>query len=297
MGEETREVNGTRDSFSVVGRTSNDAVAAQIAAAWRRRLWRIVIVASVIALVAAVVGGLFMMRTQSVRKDVACMRNELGETLTSMIHGDANQAVARHLPAFVDAVGRWDRKFAERMRDFRGLDTEINAVQTAHRDGETAERWRRELENVSPTQRGALWQKSVKAQAEEMQKRYPNVEKVPGWRDWLKDIWKEFGFGLRHGLLWPVGIFQRLTELVRGGSAVSRLDFGDCLHYLIFPYRLSTFTLLCLVGIALVTVGFGYLLCWVGLKTRLSALSYVGLLYFLYLFNIAFFIVWHEVTK
>ena len=50
-------------------------------------------------------------------------------------------------------------------------------------------------------------------------------------------------------------------------------------------------------GIALVTSGVGYLLCWIGLKWRFGWLSYVGLLYFLYLMNVAVFIAWLEVTR
>ena len=52
-----------------------------------------------------------------------------------------------------------------------------------------------------------------------------------------------------------------------------------------------------LAGIALVTSGLGYLLCWLGMKSRFGWLSYLGLIYFLYLVNVAIFIVWLEVTR
>ena len=287
----------TRNRIAGGGGTSNDVIAAQLAAAKGRRIWRIVLVSNAVAILAAIAGCLFMMGSSGVKADVARMRDEVGERLTMMSLGGANEAVAKHLPRLIDTTTRWDRKFAARRGDFRGMDAEINHVQTMHRLGEMAERWHKELEGLPPTMRNEFWQKSVKAQVEAEQKKWPNRTHKKGADEWLVDLWKEFWFGLKHGALWPIGLYERTSELVRGGRGIDNLEIGDRLRYILFPYQLSGFTLLRLFGIAFVTSGLGYLLCWLGLKSRFGWLSYVGLFYFLYLLNIALFIVWLEVTK
>ena len=284
------------DRFARRRGKGNDANAAIIAAK-RRRIWHIVIVANVIALVASIMGCLFMMRTQGVHSDVAKMRDEVGEALTMMTLGGASEAVARYIPRLIDTTSMWSRKFENRRESFRGMDFEINQVQAMGRLGMAAERWRSELEGVSPMQRNELWQKSIKSQVESEQKKWPNRTHKKGASEWIVDLWKEFYFGMKHGLMWPVGIYEKTRQVAKGGGAIDRLGVGDRLHLILFPYPLSYFTMLRLVGIAFVTSGIGYLMCWLGLKSRFGWMSYVGLAYFLYLLMIALFIVWLEVTK
>lgn len=287
----------TTDGYRHADGSGNDAVAAQLAAKKRRRVWHMVIAANVVAVVATVAGCLFMMRTQGVKADVEKMRNEVGEMLTMMSLGGASESVARHLPALIDTAARWDRNFAKRRESFRGMDAEINQVQAMHRLGDLAERWRKELEGVSPMQRNELWQKGLKARVEAEQKKWPNRTHKKGASEWARDLWKEFWFGLKHGVAWPVGVYQRTYDLARGGASLDRLEIGDRLRYILFPYRLSSFTMLRLAGIALATSGLGYMMCWLGLKSRFGWLSYAGLVYFLYLLNIALFIVYLEVFQ
>ena len=180
----------TRNRIVRTGGTSNEAVAAQLAAAKRRLVLKIVVVANVVALLAAIAGCLFMVRSSGVKTSVEKMRDEIGEALTMMTLGSANEAVAKHLPRLIDTAARWDSKFAERRESFRGLDKEINHVQAMHRLGEMAERWHKELEGVSPTQRGDLWQKSLKAQVEAEQKKWPNRTHKKGSDEWLVDLGK-----------------------------------------------------------------------------------------------------------
>ena len=290
-------MKGTRNRIAESGGTSNDAIVAQLVAAKSRRIWRIVLVSNAVAILAAIAGCLFMMKSSGVKADVARMRDEVGETLTMMTLGGASEAVAKHIPRLIDTTARWDRKFAEKRESFRGMDAEINKVQEMHRLGAAAERWRRDLEGISPMQRNEFWQKSLKAQVEAEQKKWPNRTHKKGADEWLVDLWKELWFGVKHGALWPVGIYERTAELVKGGRGIDSLEIGDRLRYILFPYRLSGFTMLRLLGIVIVTSGFGYLFCWIGLKSRFGWLSYAGLFYFLYLLNIALFIVWLEVTK
>ena len=290
-------MSGILDRFARSGGDGNDAVASRLAAERRRRVWKIVIVANVVALVVSIAGCLFMMRTQGIKSDVAKMSDEVGETLTMMTLGGASEAVARYIPSLIGATARWDRKFAARSEGFRGLDEEINKVQAMHRLGLAAERWRRELEGISPMQRNELWQKSLKAQVEAEQKKWPNRTHQKGVAEWAVDLSKEFWFGVRHALVWPRGLYDRISEIVRGGSAFDKLEFGDCVRYVLFPYRLSSFTMLRIAGIALTTSAIGYLMCWAGLKSRFGWLSYGGLVYFLYLLMFAIFIVWLEVAE
>ena len=289
-------MSGFRDSFARSGRNGNDAAAASLAAARRRRILQIVIGANVVALVAVIVGCLFMMGSQGLRADVAKMRDEVGETLTMMSLGGASEAVSRYLPRLIDTTARWNRKFAAKRERFRGMDAEIDQVQAMQRLGLAAERWRQELEGVSPMQRNELWQKNLKAQVNGEQKKWPNITHQKGVAEWLLDFGKEFWLGVRHGLVWPCGIYDRTAELLRGGDAVAKLEIDDCFRYVLFPYRLSSFTMLRLAGIALTTSVLGYLMCWFGMKSRLGWLSYGGLVYFLYLLMLAIFIVWLEVT-
>ena len=283
--------------FSGPGGARNDAVASRLAAEKRRRIWRTVIIANVVALIASIAGCLFMIRAQGVRADVARMRDEVGETLTMMSLGGASEAVARHIPRLVGTTARWDRRFAEKRESFRGLDEEINQVQAMHRLGLAAERWRWNLEGISPMQRNELWQKGIKAQVEAEQKKWPNRTHERGVAEWLADLGKEFWFGMKHAFVWPVGIYKRTVELVKGGPSIDKLSVGSRLQYILFPYRLSTFTMLRLTGIVLTTSGLGYLLCWLGLKSRFGWLSYAGILYFLYLLMLAVFIVCLEVAR
>ena len=203
--------------------------------------------------------------------------------------------MARHIPRLIDITERWNRKFVERRESFRGLDVEINQVQAMTRLCAAAERWRKELESTSPMQRNDLWQKSLKAQVEGEQKKWPHRVHEKGAGEWMADIGKEFWFGVKHGALWPLGIYERTAELIKGGPGIDRLEIKERLQYIFFPYRLSNFTMLRLAGIALTTSLLGYLICWLGLKSRLGWLSYPGLLYFLYLLMIALFIVYLEV--
>ena len=276
---------------------TNDAIVEQLVAAKGRRIWRIVLISNAVAILAAIAGCLFMMKTQGVKADVAQMRDEVGETLTMMTIGGASEAVAKYIPQLIDTTARWNRKFTARREGFRGMDAEIDKVQEMHRLGVTVELWRKDLEGVPPTMRNELWQKGMKAQVEAEQKKWPNRTHSKGADEWLVDLWKEFWFGVKHGALWPIGIYERTAELVKGGRGIDNLEVGDRLRYILFPYRLSGFTMLRLLGIALVTSTFGYLLCWLGLKSRFGWLSYMGLFYFLYLLNVALFIVWLEVTK
>ena len=287
----------TRNRIAESGGTNNDAVVAQLVTAKGRRIWRIVLVSNAVAILAAIAGCLFMMGSSGVKADVVKMRDEVGETLTMMTLGGASEAVAKHIPRLIDTTARWDRKFAEKRESFRGMDAEINKVQEMHRLGAAAERWRKDLEGISPMQRAEFWQKSLKAQVEAEQKKWPNRTHKKGASEWLGDMGKEFWYGVKHGALWPIGIYERTSELVRGGRGIDNLEVGDRLRYILFPYRLSTFTMLRLLGIVLVTSAFGYLLCWLGLKSRFGWLSYAGLFYFLYLLNIALFILWLEATK
>lgn len=287
---------GTCDRFAGPGGTGNDVVAARLAAAKRRRVWKIVVVANVVAIVASIAGCLFMLRTQGIKADVCEMRDEVGETLTMMSLGGASEAVAKYLPSLISTTARWDRKFATRRDAFRGMDLEIDQVQAMHRLGIDAERWRKELEGVSPMQRNEHWNKSLKSQIEAEQKKWPNRTHEKGASEWLVDLWKEFWFGMKHGFMWPVSMYKNTMVIVKGGGAVDRLDVGSRLRLIFFPYRLSYFTMLRLAGIALVTSAIGYLMCWLGLKSRFGWFSYLGLMYFFYLLMIAIFIVWLEVT-
>lgn len=287
----------TRNRIGEPVERANDAVVAQIVAAKSRRIWRIVLVSNAVAILAAIAGCLFMMKSSGVKADVAQMRDEVGETLTMMTIRGASEAVSKYIPRLIDTTARWDRKFAEKREGFRGMDAEINNVQEMHRLGVTAERWLKDLEGISPMQRNEFWQKSLKAQVESEQKKWPNRTHKKGASEWLGDMGKEFWYGVKHGTLWPVGFYERTAVLVKGGGGIDKLEVGDRLRYILFPYRLSTFTMLRLLGIVLVTSAFGYLLCWIGLKSRFGWVSYLGLLYFFYLLNIALFIVWLEVTK
>ena len=286
-----------RERFAGTHSAANDAVSARLAAERRRRVWRIVIVANAVALVAAIAGCLFMVRTQGVHADIAKMRDEVGETLTMMTMNGASETVARYLPRLIDTTGRWSRKFAAKSESFRGLDKEIDQVQAMQRLGQTAERWRVELEGVSAMHRNELWQKSIKAQVEGEQKKWPNLTHRKGVSEWAVDLLKECWYGVKHGLCWPYGIYERTVEVAKGGRAIDKLNIGERLRYILFPYRLPAFTMLRLLGIAFATSGVGYLMCVIGLKSRFGWLSYVGLVYFLYLLMIALFIVYLEVTK
>ena len=282
---------------AVSGRLGNDEIAAQLAATRRRRIWRMVIGVNVFAMVVAIAGCLLMMKSQGLKVDVSKMRDEVGETVTMMSLGGANEAVAKYLPSLIDTTGRWERKFDARSEEFRGMDLEINQVQAMKRLGRMAEGWRRDLEGISPMQRNELWQRNIKMQVDAEQKSWPNRTHQKGASEWLLDIWKEFWYGLKHGLVWPVTMYENVSTLIKGGSGVDRLDVGERFRFVLFPYRLPTFTMLRVAGITIMTSMVGYLFCWLGLKSRLGWFSYIGLLYFLYLFNIALFIVWLEVTK
>ncbi len=283
----------TRDRFAG---TDNETVATQLVATRRRRVWHIVIVANVVALIAAIAGCLFMIRTHGVQADVARMRDEVGETLTMMSLGGASEAVSRYIPSLLSVIARWDRKFKGRTEDFRKLDNEITQVQDMLMLAAKAERWRKELEGISAMQRSELWQKSLKAQVEGEQKKWPNITHQKGTAEWLLDVSKEFWFGMRAGLVWPCSVYDSVVKLVRGWDNIGDLGVGGCLRLILFPYRLSHFTMLRLTGITFAVSGIGYLMCWAGLKSKFGWLSYLGLIYFIYLINIALFIVWLEVT-
>ncbi|MGN0854787.1 MAG: hypothetical protein ACI4R9_04625 [Kiritimatiellia bacterium] len=277
--------------------TGSDAVAIQLADRRRRLLWRSFAIVGVMALLASIAGCLFMFRTQGLRADLAAMREEVGEELTMMSFGGANEAVARHLPQLIDTTVRWRRKFETKRERFRGMDAEIDQVQQMHRLELAARRWLSDLEAVSPMQRTECWRNHLKAAVEAEQKKWPNRTRRRTAADCIADSAKEIWYGAKHSGMWPIGVCQRTMELAKGGNAVTSLSAGKRLRYILFPYHLSSFTTLRFAAIVLTTVALGYLLCWLGLKSRFGWLSYAGLFYFLYLLNISFFIVWLEVAK
>ena len=67
-------MNEVRDKFSGM---TNDDVVSQLVQRRRRRIWWTAATVSVIALIAAIVGCLFNMRTQGVQSEVAEMRDEI----------------------------------------------------------------------------------------------------------------------------------------------------------------------------------------------------------------------------
>lgn len=274
----------------------NDDIAGKIIRKRHRLIWHIVLAISVAAIIGTIAGCLLMMRSEGVQSEVSKMRDQVGEILTMMSLGGASEAVARYLPSLIDVTGYWDGKFAAKRENFRGLDNEINHVQAMNHLRRSAEIWHKELENVSPMQRHELWQKSLKAAIEAEQKKWPNRTHEKSIFESIAELWVQFYSGIKQGALWPVGIYMRISEIVRGGPAIDRFGFGDCLRYILFPYRLHGFTMLRLCGILVVTTFIGYMLCWLGMKSRFGWLSHVGLLYFLYLLNIAFFIVYLEVS-
>ena len=113
---------GTRNRVAGPDERTNDAITAQLAAAKGRRIWRIVLAANAVAILAAIAGCFFMMGSSGVKTDVAKMRDEVGETLTMMTLGGASEAVAKHIPRLIDTTAQWDRKFAARREGFRGMD-------------------------------------------------------------------------------------------------------------------------------------------------------------------------------
>ena len=287
-------MNGMCDKISG---SSNDAIVSQLVRRRRRCIWWTAATVSVIALIAAIVGCLFKMRTQGVQSEVAEMRDEIGLTLTMMSLGDANEAIAKHIPKLIDTISKWNNKFAKRREGFRGLDREIDQVQEMVSLKAKSELWRKELESVSPTARSELWKRSVKAQIEVEQKKWPNRMQKKSRMEWCSDYLKEFYYGVKYALTWPVGIVGRTVEIMKGGGAIERLDVLDRLRYIFFPYNASSFAMLRLGGIVLTLTGLGYLMCWIGLKSRFGWFSYAGLLYFFYLLIIAIFIICLEVTK
>ena len=88
-----------------------------------------------------------------------------------------------------------------------------------------------------------------------------------------------------------------MSQRTATALGIDNLDVGDRIRYILFPYRLSSFTMLRLLGITLAISALGYLMCYLGLKSRFGWLSYAGLIYFFYLINVAIFIVWLEVTE
>ena len=138
--------------------------------------------------------------------------------------------------------------------------------------------------------------RSEKAKAEAEQTKWPNRTHKRNASEWAAELGKEFFAGARHGALWPAEIYGRLAEISRGGRAIDALDFGEKCRYAFFPYRISSFTMLRLAGTAFSASLLGYLMCFAGTKPRLGALSYAGLVYFLYLLAIALFILYLEVA-
>lgn len=273
----------------------NRQVAAQLAHKRVRRFWRTAIAVAVFALLASVVGCLFMMRSQGVREEVAEMRLEVGSSLTLMLSRDPGEVFARLIPELEQRIVNWKKRFADTSR-FRGMDEEINSVQAMFRLETSVERWRADLEGVSATQRYDTWTRLIQPQIEAEAKNWPNVIKEKRSWEWGVDFGKEFGYGLWHGVTWPYGMWTRLVEVTKMKSN-KNAELFDYIRYVIFPYKLSVFTFIRLAGIIGSVLGLGFLFCWLGTKINcLSPLSYLGLVYFVYLLVAALFILWLEVS-
>ena len=273
----------------------NRQVADQLAHKRVRLFWRSAIAVSTFALLVSVVGCLFMMRSQGVREEVAEMRQDVGASLTQMQSRDPGEVFARCIPALEERLLHWKERFANTSR-FRGMDEEINSVQAMYRLEASVQRWHAELEGVSAMQRHDTWTRLVHPQVEAEAKNWPNVIREKRSWEWGVDFGKEFGYGISHGMTWPYGVWTRLVEVVKmnGNKGAELFDY---IRYVIFPYKLSVFTFIRLAGIIGSVLGLGFLFCWLGTKFNyLSALSYLGLLYFVYLLVAALFIVWLEVA-
>lgn len=89
------------------------------------------------------------------------------------------------------------------------------------------------------------------------------------------NAWRMLHQGITIGGTWPV-------LAVRGATTRQPANLG-LLRRMFFPYFGRTnFHPLHLLGFGLASIGLGYCWCWLGMRFNKSLLSYLGLIYFLY---------------
>lgn len=87
--------------------------------------------------------------------------------------------------------------------------------------------------------------------------------------------------GLLEGVCWPFRMGKRAWECLRPGAFA--IPFGRRFRYIVFPWTLAALSFPWLLGLGFMAAAVGYFLCWLGMKADSLFLSFLGLLYFLFI--------------
>lgn len=87
--------------------------------------------------------------------------------------------------------------------------------------------------------------------------------------------------GLLEGVCWPFKTGKRAWECWKLGAPP--VPFGKKLRYVVFPWTLAAMSFPWLLGLGFMASAVGYFLCWLGMKADSLFLSFLGLLYFLFI--------------
>ena len=87
--------------------------------------------------------------------------------------------------------------------------------------------------------------------------------------------------GILEGVCWPFRAGKRAWECYRPGAPA--VSFGKKMRYIVFPWTLFALSFPWLIGLGFMAAAVGYFLCWLGMKADSLFLSFLGLLYFLFI--------------
>jgi hypothetical protein len=204
------------------------------------------------------------------------------EDIAAMLHGLTHvplRKTDRALGRVQRRVRRWNARFGRRLphMETRFLsNAEIESIERA-RDGlkrleSSIPEWRRRVSSESAAARDEVW----------METRVDILRESTRWKQLARgkppqsNAWRMLYQGIRIGGAWPV-------LAVRGAIMRHPANFGF-VRRMFFPYsRRTNFHPLHLLGFGLASIGLGYGWCWLGMRFNNSSLSYLGLIYFLYM--------------
>ena len=98
----------------------------------------------------------------------------------------------------------------------------------------------------------------------------------------LSDGFRKMSDGVVVGLSWPWIAGSRSFEIWTDANARTA-KFSEKMRVAFFPWRLGALSFPWILGFGALAAAAGYFLCWLGMKANSAILSFMGLLYFLYM--------------
>jgi BMFP domain-containing protein YqiC len=247
---------------------------------WHRGLLRAAVGLGIVGLAALVVAGLLSYERPTLSVEMDRLEGQVKTSLAHLTHVPTRDATGE-LRGFRRMLQKRTGRLQRCMQhvDARSL-TDVDRDRLDRARDELArlkgrvQEWEARLRETPKTRREEVWIKTMVEVLGE-RNRWPiaGVVRAPTSL-WKRHLWSDLEEGVGIGVLWPVrAVVHAVGKRPAGYGRV---------RYMLFPYGRTALRSLHVVGFGLISIGLGYGLCWIGMRLNNAQLSYMGLIYFIY---------------